>query len=368
VTEAADADRALAIEANRALAIEADRALAIEDIRRLVFAYPENSDTGDVDAVGRMFDGARMGHFEVPEADLPVVPGDAFADVYRRSVIYYPDGLSHAKHLITNVDIELAPDWQEARAHSYFVVLQARPELPLQVICTGRYDDTLRRIDGQWKVAVRRECMDIKGDLRFHVREPGQLEATPSIRFEPYRPDTNAPPAPGGDAGPPPFDRAGATEQIRRIILSYPQRVDRGDFAAVGELLDGVKFGGAVGRKAPPVPEEELETRTAEEIEDLYRASVVLYDGIPHTKHLITNIDIGFSPDGRSASTRSYYTVLQGMESFPLQIIIAGRYDDQFREADGEWRLEARREYTDLVGDLSRHVSPETLSQLSVEG
>ena len=180
-----------------------DRAATLEDIRRVVFTYPEASDTGDVAAVGRLLDGARMGHFGVPEADLPVVSGDAFAELYERSVIYYPDGLSHAKHLITNIDIEISPDAQEARAHSNFVVLQARPELPLQVICTGRYDDTLRRNDGEWKMAVRRECMDIKGDVRFHVRQPEQLEVNAGLPFEPYPSDpAETSPVAGAAAGP----------------------------------------------------------------------------------------------------------------------------------------------------------------------
>jgi 3-phenylpropionate/cinnamic acid dioxygenase small subunit len=344
-----------------------DRAVAMEDIRRVVFTYPEASDTGDVAGVGRLLDGARMGHFGVPEADLPIVAGDAFAELYERSVIYYPDGLSHAKHLITNIDIEISPDGREARSHSNFVVLQARPELPLQVICTGRYDDTLRRSNGEWKMAVRRECMDIKGDVSFHVRQPEQLEVNPALPFDEYHPDgADAPPAAGPEI--PDFDRALATEDIRRIVLSYPQRVDSGDFAAVGELLAGVKFGGAVGRNAPTVTDDQMQTRTAKEIEDLYQASVIRYDdGKPHTKHLITNIDVTFSDDGRSAQAHSYYTVLQGLDGFPLQIIISGRYDDEFRLTDGEWRLVSRREYTDLVGDLSRHVSPETLRQLSAE-
>ena len=346
-----------------------DRAAALEDIRRVVFTYPEASDTGDVAAVGRLLDGARMGHFGVPEAELPVVSGDAFAEVYERSVIYYPDGLSHAKHLITNIDIEISPDGREARAHSNFVVLQARPELPLQVICTGRYDDTLRRNDGEWKMAVRRECMDIKGDVRFHVRQPEQLEVNPGLPFEPYRPDPGETSAVAGAvAGPETaeFDRALASEEIRRIVLSYPRRVDSGDFAAVGDLLAGVKFGGAVGRNAARVPDDQMQARTAQEIEDLYKASVLRYeDGKPRTKHLITNIDVSFAADGSSAEVRSYYTVLQGMDGFPLQIIISGRYDDEFRLTEGKWKLVSRREYTDLVGDLSRHVSPETLRQLS---
>ncbi len=153
------------------------------------------------------------------------------------------------------------------------------------------------------------------------------------------------------------FDRAWATEQIRRIILSYPELVDRGDLAGVGRLLEDVRFGSATGRTAPVIPLDELTARNAQEVEDLYRKAVIIYgDGLPHTKHLITNIDIRFSNDGHRATTRSYYTVLQALEDFPLQPIIAGRYEDVFEAREGGWRLTIRREYADLVGDLHRHV------------
>jgi hypothetical protein len=161
------------------------------------------------------------------------------------------------------------------------------------------------------------------------------------------------------------FDRAGATEEIRGIILSYPELIDSGDLAGVGRLLAGVKMGGASGRKAAEIPEAELEIRSAEEVQEMYGKSVLFYeDGLPHTKHLITNIDISFSEGGDLAHARSYYTVIQRLEDFPLQMVIAGRYEDVFEDGDGGWRLAIRREYSDLVGDLSRHVSPDVLKAL----
>src|SRR5262245_37604220 len=120
--------------------IPASRSLArdLEEIRRVVLTYPEVSDSGDLAGVGRFLDGVRMGHFGVPEADLAVASAETAAAGYARSVVYYPDGLSHAKHLITNIDVGFAPDGHTALASSSYVVLQARPELPLQVICSGR--------------------------------------------------------------------------------------------------------------------------------------------------------------------------------------------------------------------------------------
>jgi len=150
------------------------------------------------------------------------------------------------------------------------------------------------------------------------------------------------------------FDRALAREQITRLLLSYPEAVDRGDFAAVGRLFDGVRLSGG-------------EPMTAEQFEALWRKVVLTYDdGLPCTKHVVTNIDITFDDGGRAAKSRAYYTVLQARPEFepPIQVIIAGTYHDVFqREGDG-WRWTERSEQADLLGDLRYHVDAETLEQL----
>jgi hypothetical protein len=161
------------------------------------------------------------------------------------------------------------------------------------------------------------------------------------------------------------FNRAQSTEEIRRIILSYPDLVDRGDIAGVSRLLDGVRMCNANGILAPEVPESEIPTFTADEVRNMYSGVIFYEDGLPHTKHVITNIDIWFTDDGQKAASRCFYTVLQGFDDFPLQVIIAGRYEDAFTHDGTAWRLRIRREYADLVGDLSRHVKPEVLAMLS---
>ena len=61
--------------------------------------------------------------------------------------------------------------------------------------------------------------------------------------------------------------------------------------------------------------------------------------------------------DADHATAQSYYTVLQQLDGFALQPIIAGRYHDAFERVDGEWRLSERVIFCDLVGDLSRHLT-----------
>jgi len=161
-----------------------------------------------------------------------------------------------------------------------------------------------------------------------------------------------------------PFDRSRSSEEIRRIILSYPDLIDRGDIAGVAQLLDGVKMCNSNGILAPEVAEDEMPTLRADEVRGMYSGVIFYEDGLPHTKHAISNIDIWFTDNGRKARSRCFYTVLQGFDDFPLQVVIAGRYEDAFEFDGAAWRLRIRREYADLVGDLSRHVKPEVLALL----
>jgi SnoaL-like domain len=154
------------------------------------------------------------------------------------------------------------------------------------------------------------------------------------------------------------WDRAKGVEEIRRIVLAYPVLVDRGDIDGIAKLFDGIKM------CTMQVSEQDVPTLSTEDIRGMY-AGVILYDdGLPHTKHVITNIDIQFSDDGRTAISRSHYSVLQSLPDFPLQVIITGRYEDTFGFNGETWQLRVRREAADIVGDLSRHVKPELLAQI----
>ena len=72
--------------------------------------------------------------------------------------------------------------------------------------------------------------------------------------------------------------------------------------------------------------------------------------------------------DRRTAEARYYYTVLHGTKSSPLGPVISGRYEDEFRSDGDSWTLVTRREYVDLVGDLSAYLSADSARSLSAPG
>jgi hypothetical protein len=132
---------------------------------------------------------------------------------------------------------------------------------------------------------------------------------------------------------------------IHRLILTYPYRMDEGDF-------DGAAAPFARCHTHSPAGSY----RSADELRQAFEDWVVLYDdGTPRTKHVMTNIDIFVAPDGRSAESWTYFTVLQATDDFPLQIVIAGRYHDRFAKDGDGWYFTEREELLDLIGDLSRH-------------
>jgi 3-phenylpropionate/cinnamic acid dioxygenase small subunit len=138
---------------------------------------------------------------------------------------------------------------------------------------------------------------------------------------------------------------------IENLLHTYAERIDAGDLEGVAELFSH----GRIQASPDAPPEQAMAGR--DQVLALYQGSTRLYeDGTPHTKHVTTNSIIEVADQDRSARARSYYTVFQQVDDFPLQPIISGRYHDSFHVVDGRWWFDTRIMLVDLVGDLSRHL------------
>jgi 3-phenylpropionate/cinnamic acid dioxygenase small subunit len=135
-------------------------------------------------------------------------------------------------------------------------------------------------------------------------------------------------------------------QAITALIHAYAERLDDGD-------LDGVAALFATATWRTPARSEPL--RGAAAVRRAYDG-VLLYDGRPCTKHVLSNVTVEVGADGNSATARSYFTVLQARPDLPLQPIICGRYHDAFARTQAGWRFADRLILPDLVGDLSRHL------------
>ena len=144
---------------------------------------------------------------------------------------------------------------------------------------------------------------------------------------------------------------ADAAREIENLLYTYAERIDAGDLEGVADLF-------AHGRISPsPDAKPEQAVVGRDRVLALYQGSTRIYDdGSPHTKHVTTNAIIEIEESADSALARSYFTVFQQVDDFPLQPIIAGRYHDTFHRIDGRWWFDTRVMIVDLKGDLSRHL------------
>lgn len=149
-----------------------------------------------------------------------------------------------------------------------------------------------------------------------------------------------------------------AEQAIHNLLSRYMEATDAGDFATRASLFADatVWFPDPIGPKH------------GAEVAELFRSRQRLYDGIPRTAHLATNVIIELDPDGQGASVRSRYCVLQETPAFPLQPIIVGRYHDRFACVDGTWRFAERRFLIDLVGDMSAHQNTGVVDATALRG
>jgi 3-phenylpropionate/cinnamic acid dioxygenase small subunit len=69
------------------------------------------------------------------------------------------DPPSRTRHLVTNVEVEAGPGASEITVHSNFLVYRTRGETEQDFYVGGRRD-TLRRVDGTWKIARRTIVLD----------------------------------------------------------------------------------------------------------------------------------------------------------------------------------------------------------------
>ena len=91
------------------------------------------------------------------------------AELFRSTARLYEDGRPHTQYVTTNLWIEVDEDRAAALARSYYMVLQSRPDFPLQVISAGRYVDRFERVHGKWRFAARDCFADHTGDLSHHL-------------------------------------------------------------------------------------------------------------------------------------------------------------------------------------------------------
>lgn len=140
-----------------------------------------------------------------------------------------------------------------------------------------------------------------------------------------------------------------ARDSIVNLMNEYCYRIDSGDLQGFAELF---AHGTWLVRGDP----NGGDTGTTEVMDTLQ--NIILYDGKPNTKHVMTNIQVDVDDTGNTANAQCYVTVYQAVPpDFPLQAIFIGHYRDRFEKVQNCWRFVLRDISPDLPGDLSHHRS-----------
>jgi len=136
------------------------------EITNLLYRYAELIDGGDLAGAAALFEHAKI---KINQSEEPQ-DNQAVLSVWRNYIKIYPCGTPRTKHVITNPIIEIDEAAGTATCRSYYTVLQATDDLPLQTVAAGRYHDTFERVDGAWRFSYRDYSMlDLKGDLSGHL-------------------------------------------------------------------------------------------------------------------------------------------------------------------------------------------------------
>ncbi len=138
-------------------------------IENLLYIYAERIDAGDFGGLADLFEHGRVcaGPDAAPESTFVGIEG--VRNMYDAAVRLYEDGTPKTHHVTTNAVIEVDGAAGTATSRSYYAVTQATPELPLQIIVTGRYHDSFKRVDGQWCFDTRIILVDQTGEVSRHL-------------------------------------------------------------------------------------------------------------------------------------------------------------------------------------------------------
>jgi len=159
--------------------------------------------------------------------------------------------------------------------------------------------------------------------------------------------------------------------EITNLLLSVHRCFNSGDFDGMGDIFEHATL-----TTIYPWHPEKLVARGGPRIGEGYRRATRLYDGLPRVQYTLTNMLIDGDDAAGAATSWSQYFALFGDETTwnqphgatpehhdkpPIQIFVAGRYEDAFARIAGRWRFTSRTCHADFTGDRSVHLATDPL-------
>ena len=147
------------------------------------------------------------------------------------------------------------------------------------------------------------------------------------------------------------IDLLASHREIEQQIYRMGYLLEDGNFEAVGALLKHATLGAdKIGRKAF-LGEDEIR-------EQYQRTNVVYPEGGRRTKEIYTSVLIDIDLDTDSARSVTSYTAAFQPPKGSFELLVAGRYEDEWTRVEGEWRWTDRFIRVQYHNDLDRHMRP----------
>ena len=145
------------------------------------------------------------------------------------------------------------------------------------------------------------------------------------------------------------LDLLSSHREIEQLIYRMGYHLEAGEFDAVGELLAHATFGAdKIGRR--------MFTGKDEITAQYARTNIVYPEGGRRTKEIYTNVLVDLDLDANTARSVTSFTVAQQVPGARFELLVAGRYEDEWERVDGRWRWSDRYVVAQYHNDLNRHM------------
>jgi hypothetical protein len=95
----------------------------------------------------------------------------------------------------------------------------------------------------------------------------------------------------------------------------------------------------------------------SEQIRDQYTKTNIVYPGRGRaSKEIYHNILVDIDLDAGQARSVTSYTVAHQPPDEPFEILVAGKYEDEWERVDGEWQWVDRYVIVQYKNNLDRHM------------
>lgn len=140
-----------------------------------------------------------------------------------------------------------------------------------------------------------------------------------------------------------------AHREIEQQIYRMGYLLEDGAFDEVGAMLAHATFGAdKIGRRV---------FQGAEEITAQYRRTNIVYpEGGRRTKEVYSNVVVDIDLDAGTGSSVTSFTVAQQVPGGPFELLVAGRYEDEWRRDGSSWIWTDRYVVAQYHNDLNRHM------------